>query len=235
MQQGSSFLLFVLVASSTIALQAEARPFYFYQAAEPAPPETAVESLQKDAQSATQQVTDQAKKLADQMGQHARQAQNYVQGAINSPQAQGITSHLGSLYEHGSSAMRSVMETVRPDISNLGHDLSDLASRTRDGLNSRIQPIGQTLRPYIDHAQKVVAPYVNQAKEEVPKLIEKAGPTLHKARESISSAWDKLSTSVSSAANSMTSQAQQGGEAAAATLKTESAPASGPAPAVATS
>ena len=129
---------------------------------------------------------------------------------------QRIHGHLNELYTHGSSAVKSVVDTVQPDLSNIGKDLTDVYHVTRDNVGKRIEPLAQTVRPYIDHAQKVISPYMSQAKEEVPKLIQQAGPALSKVgeqvRDGITGVWGKLTNGGHPNGPETPGQAQLNGE-----------------------
>lgn len=151
----------------------------------------APKELAKEANEQIQKVTSSAREgLADA---------TTINGEQRLPQR--FSGHISSLYNHGSTAMKSVVDTVQPDISNLGKDISDMYHQTRVQIGHRIEPIGQTIKPMIENAQKLVSPYVNHVKDEVPKLIEQARPTIVKAGEQLRgglhNAWDKISTTVS--------------------------------------
>lgn len=167
-----AFVALALVAFE--GLQAKPYYYFFQDAPEPTAPEagaaqvTNADALKEAAEKAGQQVANAASTARQEAGQGA-----------------SIRGHLSDLYTHGSSAMRGVVDTVQPDIKNIGKDLSEAYQATRTQVGKTIEPLAQTVRPYIDQAQKMVAPYVSQAREEVPKLINQAGPTLHKVGEQV--------------------------------------------------
>lgn len=157
------------------------------------------------------EAVDQAQQAAQDGIQQAEQQVAQPGGAL----PQRIQGHLGDLLSHSGSAVKNVAESLRPDVSNIGKDISEVYQVTRDNVNSRVvEPLSHTVRPYIDHAQKVVAPYVNQAKEEVPKLINQAGPALSKVggqvRDGLSEVWSRISSATSGVGNTA-QQAVQGG------------------------
>lgn len=184
--------LLVIFLLSILAACVTAKPYYYL--------------FQDDAIQKAQQAADKVK--------------SDVEAATSDPAElpQRIHGHLEQLYNHGSTAVKNVVDTMQPDLSNIRKDLGDVYQVTRDNVGRRIEPLAHTVRPYIDHAQKVVAPYVNQAKEEVPKLINQAGPAISKVgeqvRDGLTGVWDKI-TSVGqpeSAAQQVASQAQKAGE-----------------------
>lgn len=174
----------VLVASVLSIGFASAKPYYFFHEV-PVP---------QPIQQAAENVANHAQQKGEQVGEQLPQR---IQG------------HLGQLYSHSSSAVKSLADSVQPDIKNIGQDITDAYHVTRDNVGKRIEPLAQTVKPYIENAQKAVAPYVDQAREEVPKLINKAAPAIQKVgetvRQSISGVWGRLASS-----------AGQQGEAAAA-------------------
>lgn len=183
----------VLVAVLLAVNGAIASPFYYFGEAV------------DQAQQAVQDGTQQAEQQVAQPG-----------GAL----PQRIQGHLGDLLTHSGSAVKGVAESLRPDVSNIGKDLSEVYQVTRDNVNSRVvEPLTHTVRPYIDHAQKVVAPYVNQAKEEVPKLINQAGPALSKVggqvRDGLSEVWSRISSATSGTGSTAQQTVQSGADQAA--------------------
>lgn len=186
------FLLLALTFSSLVA----AKPFYFFQ--------QAAEPVSQDAIKATQQGT-------NQIAQVAGDVINGV-GPNNEPIPSRIHNHLNQLYQHGSTAVKSLADQVQPDIKNIGQDISEAYQVTRDNVGKRIEPIAQTVRPYIDHAQKVVAPYIQQVEQEVPKLIHQAGPAISKVgeqvRDGITGVWQKVTANGGSTEQMVQSGAQ---------------------------
>lgn len=181
MSKSSSFFSSFLLIAITFSSLAQAEPFYYwYQAAE-AP-------------------NDVAQQSANQIPQAVGDAANGVPGQVggqNGEQLPGrIHNHLNQLYQHSSTAVKSLADQVQPDIKNIGQDLSEAYHVTRDNVGRRIEPLAQTVRPYIDHAQKVVAPYIQQVEEEVPKLIHQAGPAMarvgEQVRDGITGVWHRV-------------------------------------------
>lgn len=181
-------LLLLLVAFTSLVLGS---PFYYFNEI---PPQPAGEPVQQ--QVSQEQLVANANQQVSAGGE---QLPKRIQG------------HLTQLYSHGSSAMKNVVDTVQPDLSNIGKDLTDVYQVTRDNVGKRIEPYANTVRPYLDHAQKVITPFVNQAREEVPKLITQAGPAIahvgeqviqqarptvgkitEQVRDGISGVWNKL-------------------------------------------
>lgn len=191
---GASLLLVVIACQPT-----QGRPYFFFQSAQPSPTEAPT----------SEKVASEAKETAVKAEQAVQSATNQARetiSGVNVPKLpQKLSGHLSSLYEHGQTAMKGVVDTVQPDISNIGRDITEIYQQTRENVGRRIEPIGQTLKPLIDHAQKVVAPYMNQAREEVPKLLEQARPTIAKAGEQIrgglNTAWSRISSTVSEVTN----------------------------------
>lgn len=177
------FLNFFLLITITLGDLVIAKPYYFFQqAAEPA---------SQDASTATKQETNQ---IAQVVGDVA----NGANGGEKLPNR--IHNHLNQLYQHGSTAVKSLAHQVQPDIKNIGQDISEAYQVTRDNVGKRIEPIAQTVRPFIDHAQKVVAPYIHQVEQEVPKLMHQAGPAISKVgeqvRDGITGVWHKVKANV---------------------------------------
>lgn len=167
-QQVTCFLLLISVSCSL------AKPYYyFFQADE------AAQKAAADAQAAAQSVQQQIK--LPEVGQQ-------VDGELKHK----ISGHLNSLYQHGSSAVKSLADTVQPDFKNIGQDITEVYHVTGERVNKKIEPLAQNVKPYIDQAQKAV----ERTREEVPKLIHQAGPALTKVgsqvRDGISGVLDKL-------------------------------------------
>lgn len=127
-----------------------------------------------------------------------------------------IHGHMNQLLSHGGSAVMSAVEKMQPDLKNIGQDFSEALQVTRNSVGKRIEPLAQTVRPYLDHAHKVVAPIVSQAREEVPKLINQAGPTIsnlgEQVRTGLSGVWGKLTSVASQASQGVQSAAQSLGQ-----------------------
>lgn len=178
MSNSSSFFNCFLLIAITFSSLASAEPFYYwYQAAEPPK-----DAAQQSANQISQAIGDGA---AGQVG-----------GQNTEQLPDRIHNHLNQLYQHSSTAVKSLADQVQPDIRNIGQDLSEAYHVTRENVGRRIEPLAQTVRPYIDHAQKVVAPYIHQVEEEVPKLIHQAGPAMarvgEQVRDGITGVWHRV-------------------------------------------
>lgn len=145
-----------------------------------------------------------------------QQAQMSPQNTGSGPLHERIHGHMNQLLSHGGSAIMGAVEKVQPDLKNIGKDFSDALQVTRTNVGKRIEPLAQTVRPYLDHAQKVVAPIVSQAREEVPKLINQAGPKIsnlgEQVRTGLSGVWGKLTSVASQATQGVQNAAQSLGQ-----------------------
>lgn len=182
---------------------AQAAPYYFYLDAPAAAPEAP-----KQVAEAAGQMQEVAGQAQEAVGQTLAKQPGLQQVGPDGQLPHRIHGHLTDLYSHGSTAMRGVVDKMQPDLKNIGKDLSEVYQATRSEMGRRIEPLAQTVRPFIDQAQKAVAPYMSQAREEVPKLINQAGPALSKVgdsvRDGLTGVWSKLN-----GANQQQQQLQQ--------------------------
>jgi len=185
------FLIATLAGAVLVGEVAQASPYYFFSSGEPSLGAATGQEIKETAKEASGQV----KQIASDAKQGVAQL---ASGGADAPKSDGqlptrIQGHLSELYTHGSSAIHSVVDKVQPDIKNIGRDITDAYQATRSEVGKRIEPLAQTVRPYID---QYVSPYVNQAREEVPKLINQAKPTLsnlgEQVRGGITGVWSKI-------------------------------------------
>ena len=184
MMINSQFLLLSIVSIGLIGVLAQAAPYYYFFQDAPQPVASAQETVQRAASDAGQQVQQMAGQAQEAVGGAAQQAADQV-GQAGGQISDRFHGHLSELYSHGKTAVRGAVDTVHPDFKNIGQDLTDAYQKTRTQVGKQIEPLAQTVRPYLDHAHKVVEPYVSQVREEMPKLIGQAKPALSKVGEHV--------------------------------------------------
>lgn len=175
-------LVIILLSVYCLINVTSAKPYYYFFQGAPEPE-----------QQTQAQVAGNIENGAQAVGQQAQQ-----QGLKTEQLHDKITGHLGQLYNHGSTAVKNVVDNVAPDLKNIGADLTEVYHVTGDNVGKKIEPLANNVKPYINQAQKAMAPYVSQAKEEVPKLINQAGPALTKVgeqvRDGLTGVWEKIKT-----------------------------------------
>lgn len=151
MSSVSSSILGTLLLVALLTSQAIAMPYFYFVDPEPQ----------------SQQVVKAAEANAQQQQQPGELPQR-LQG------------HLNQLLSHGNSAMHSIVESIQPDIKNLGRDLTDVMHATRENVGKRIEPLANT-------AQKSMGPLIDQAREDIPKALTKVG-------EQVKGVWEKMTS-----------------------------------------